>query len=132
VALICGILSVGCGPVVHEEQLARIRSGEQDTLYPMSPADLDALLAEPETAARVEHVHFTDADSRSEDYSRIAELQNLRIVTLYSATNTDSVVTTLDSLERIEELGFYETDLSDSGLGQILMPGLRELSVNGE
>ena len=114
---------------MHESQLQKIRSGETDSLYPGSPAAFDVLLAEPLTASRVTHVHFTDTNFSYEDYSQIAELPNLEEVSLYATSNTDAITLELSSLETVENLGFYETDLSDAGLAQIQSAALKKLSL---
>ncbi len=137
IAILCviSLLVAGCGGRSQDDQtLTVIREGRGDKLNNPSKKVVRGLLRDPAAAANVSHVWLMNIDLADPEWSHLQELSKLEGVTGFSffdTQNTDAFVETILAREQLKLLAFYETDLSDVGLGQLAQASqLTELRID--
>jgi len=125
----------GCGqPSEDDHKLTVIREGRGNKLNNPSGKIVRELLRDPAAAANVSHVWLMDIDLADPEWSHLQELSKLEKVTGFNfcgTQNTDAFVETIPARGQLKLLAFYETDLSDVGLGQLAqISGVAELRID--
>ena len=129
------LLIAGCGRRSEDDhKLTVTREGRGNKLNNPSKKLVRGLLRDPAAAANVSHVWLMNIDLADPDWSHLKELSKLGGVTefsFYVTQHTDAFVETIPAREQLKLLAFYETDLSDAGLGHLAqVSGLAELRID--
>ena len=112
---------IGCSSAT-DDLVNRVAQGKMPALRNPSQQVIAELVANPEKA-KVSAVWLVDIDLTEPRWAHLQDLSKLEQISgLHLATtkNTDAFVATLPARDKIVTLEFYETDLSDSGLAEVV------------
>lgn len=91
---------------------------------------INKIAANAVVADRVREIVISDGDFAEADFSQLKHLPNLEEVVIYSGSNCDALVPTVNQLKRLKTITFADCGLSDTGFDQLNHPGITSVKMS--